>query len=1081
MTNDKCNEFIPAGFFVLRTPLLPFNEFLTWGRDRPAKQPSANSSFEESYAESCKWLRKRLESLMTTPETREAIFIACPDLIGWIESWKSNPETKRARNTERALVRYFTRMTGRPTPFGLFAGISVGRIGEATSLSTEGPAEYQRHTRLDFDYLQNLCDALAQHTNVKENLRYYPNSSLYRAGGRLRYLESNRDGQGHSYQLVAIEDTDYLSATLKSATRGKKAASLAKALVDEDVSLKEAEKYINLLIDNQILVPDLSVPLIGRDPLGSVIDQLKRHKELLSVAGKLARARSQLTRIDRQRLGVEPSCYQELAQSLRDLPAQANPSHLFHVDLIKPASKAVLGGQVLEELTRGISILHRITPRPRIDDLARFCVAFTGRYEDMEVPLAEALDEESGIGFGTVGESSPLITDLEFPARTENRTWSSRDAFLLERLCQALKNGEEEIVLGLTDIEKLSEPEPLPLPDSFAAIAKVAAASQKALDEGDFRVLLEGVSGPSGAALFGRFCYSDKELRSHVLRYVRAEQSAWPDVILAEIVHMPGGGAGNIMTRPLLREFEIPYLGVSGVPPQQQIPITDLRVSVRGDHIRLRSARLGRKVIPRLTNAHHVKEQDPAVYRFLYLLQYQGIAGELIWTWGALSQAPFLPRVVCGKLVLSAARWFVNKEELQELDRDTPAARFKAIEAWRSRRNIPSVVFLTDDKSALPIDFDNELSAESLAMLLRGRESATLVELFPSVDEIIRAPEDTFLHQLIVPFIKKASPVPSSSSISPIPSIERTPLLNCRRTFPPGSEWLYAKLYTGTATSDLVLRKMVRPLIRVAARRGLIDSWFFVRYGDPEWHLRLRFHGSPRRLNSEFLPLLQKSITALMSSKEIRRFQLDTYERELERYGGAKGIVLAEKLFQADSETVLRLIEILSQSEDESIQRWQLAVYGIDLLLTDLGFDLNTKSELIKRARDGYAREFGLDKRLRDQLSEKFRKERKNLTSLFEADGPAGLFGAGRSADAKVKACLKAMRGRSEALTGVVKKLRQCAQAGSLSVSLEDLALSYIHMHVNRLLETGHREHELVIYDFLTRLYDSRVAQAKLH
>jgi class I lanthipeptide synthase len=1070
MTNDKCNDFTHADFFVLRTPLLPFNEFLIWGRGLPSKQATANSSFEQSYAESCRRLRARLESLMTHPETREAIFIACPDLIGWIENWKSNPETKRGRNTERALVRYFTRMTGRPTPFGLFAGMSVGRIGKVTSLNTEALAEYRRHTRLDFDYLLNLSNQIARHPNVKKNLIYYPNSSLYRAGGQIHYVESRRDGPGRSYQFVAFEDTDYLSATLTAASRGKKSMALAKALVDEDVSLEEAEEYIELLIENQILVPDLSVPLTGRDPLGSLIDQLNKHKKLSSVAGTLARARSQLRRIDRSGIGIEPRCYQELAQSLNHLPSQAKTSHLFHVDLIKPASKAVLGSEVLDEISRGVTILHRITPRPRIAELARFCEAFTDRYQDMEVPLAEALDEESGIGFGTGAESSPLIADLEFPTPAESRTWGSRDAFLLERLCQALTNGEDEIVLGPADIEKLSEPDLLPLPDSFAAIAKVAAASQKALDEGDFRVLLEGVSGPTGAALFGRFCYSDEELRNHVLRYVRAEQSARADAVLAEIVHMPGGGAGNVMSRPLLREFEIPYLGVSGAPPQQQIPITDLMVSVRGDRIRLRSTRLGREVIPRLTNAHHVKEQDPAVYRFLCLLQYQGIAGELIWTWGALSQAPFLPRVVSGKLVLSAARWFVNKDELQELDRESPVSRFKAIQSWRARRSIPSVVFLTDDKSALPVDLNNELSVESFAMLLRGCESATLVEMFPAADDVIaRMPDDTFLHQLIVPFIKKPTPVPSTSSIS---STERALSLNCRRTFPPGSEWLYAKVYTGTATSDLVLQKLVGPLGRVASRRGLIDSWFFVRYGDPDWHLRLRFHGSQRRLNSELLPLLQRSIASLMKSQQIRRFQLDTYERELERYGGAKGIVLAEKLFHADSETVLKLLEVLSRSENESIQRWQLAIYGIDLLLTDLGFDLNTKAHLIKRARDGYAREFGLQKKLRYQLSEKFRKERTKLTSLFEADGPA---------DATVKSCLKAMRGRSKALTGVLKKLRQCDKARSLPVSLDDLALSYIHMHVNRLLESGHREQELVIYDFLTRLYDSRVAQDKLH
>ena len=150
--------------------------------------------------------------------------------------------------------------------------------------------------------------------------------------------------------------------------------------------------------------------------------------------------------------------------------------------------------------------------------------------------------------------------------------------------------------------------------------------------------------------------------------------------------------------------------------------------------------------------------------------------------------------------------------------------------------------------------------------------------------------------------------------------------------------------------------------------------------------------------------------------------------------------------------------------------------------MTDLGFDLKTKSRLVKRVRDGYAKELGVYKKLRDQLSEKFRTERQRLTSLFQADRFAEATVTSRmKADATVKACLNVIHGRSKALRGISKKLRQYEKAGTLSVPLEDLAVSYIHMHVHRLLESGHREQEFVISDFLARLYDSRIAQGKVH
>ncbi len=1059
--------FAHAGFFVLRTPLLPFAEFLDWGRGHTLKPDE--SSFDQSHAEACARLRERLHALLSDARAREAVFVACPDLVGWLERWRAEPETKRGRNTERALVRYFTRMTGRPVPFGLFAGLSVGLITDSTSLDIEARSKFQRRTRLDFDYLLSLAEEIAASPALKKALVYRPNSSLYRAGGRLRYFESRRGARGRAYQLIAVEETQALSEILKLAAEGRRASELAEALVDDEISSGEADEYIDLLIDNQILVPDLPVRVTVRDPLGSLITSLRGHEETRAVARTLARVRTELKRIDREGLGVSPCRYERLTETLGRLPADAgDPSRLFHVELSKPASRATLGGPVLEEIARGVALLHRVCPNLEPEALTRFREAFDERYEQAEVPLAEALDEESGVGFGDASEPPLITANRDAPASNETRRWDARQAFLLRKLCRALERGEEEIVLDGGDVEKLSEKSPLPLPDSFAVIARVAASSQAALDGGDFRVLVEGVSGPSGATLLGRFCHADEQLRRHVARHLRAEQAARPGVVFAEIVHVPEGRAGNVVMRPALRGFEIPYLGGASVPTRRQIPISDLTVCVRDGRVRLRSHRLGGEVVPRLASAHDYNVRSPGLYRFLCELQYQGVAGELTWSWGALSTAPFLPRITYGRLVLSPARWHVAEDELRELDCRGAAARFRAVRVWRARRRLPQVVAVLDNESSLPVDFDNALSVESFVLLVRGRERVTLVELFPAPHETAaHSPEGAFLHQLIVPFIK-------SGRVTK-PTVERRAAdraiveRGCRRTFPPGSEWLYAKLYTGHATADTVLREMVQPLASAASRRGLSDGWFFVRYADPHTHLRLRFHATRARINSELLPLLQRSAARMLRRGHIWRFQLDTYEREVERYGGAEGVTLAEKLFHADSEAALTVIETLARAgrEDPS-ERRRLAVVGVDLLLTDLGFDLGAKSDFVRRARDAYAREHGAGKKLKELLSEQFRRERQSLDRLFDPGPPE---------DAALGACLKAFARRSQALAGVARRLRQRAAAGRLSHPLPVVALSYTHMHVNRLLPSSQREHELFVYDFLTRLYDSRLAR----
>jgi hypothetical protein len=202
---------------------------------------------------------------------------------------------------------------------------------------------------------------------------------------------------------------------------------------------------------------------------------------------------------------------------------------------------------------------------------------------------------------------------------------------LLRKCSETLASGASEIVLQAGDWEELAQTDPPPLPDAFAVMVAVAAASTSALARGDFQVLLHGASGPSGARLLGRFCHADAELRQLVQQHVQAEEALQPEAVFAEIVHLPEGRLGNILARPVLRSYEIPYLGTAGVPADRQIPVTDLRVRVEGGRIVLRSARLNRRVLPRLTSAHNF-HAGRGIYRFLCALQSQGTAGELAAT-----------------------------------------------------------------------------------------------------------------------------------------------------------------------------------------------------------------------------------------------------------------------------------------------------------------------------------------------------------------------------------------------------------------------------------------------------------------
>ena len=1062
-------DFVPAGFFALRTPLLPFDELQSWSDGLEASEALNDlSSLAKALAQDREHLRARLHEILSRPKVREALFVASPHLDEVFDVWLREPETERGQGIERALVRYFLRMAGRSTPFGLCAGCSTGSLGDKTDLLVEERATYQRHTRLGMDYLFALTEALRRDPALQKVFAYRPNSSLYRAAGRVRYVASRTKDTERSYHLVTAEETDYLAATVTRAENGATFETLATALADGEVSLEEAEEYIHELIESQILMADIALPLTGCEPIHPLIEHLSRHPQTIRIAERLNQARAELDAMDAGGLGVSSARYRAVAHSLEDLPVPVELARLFQVDMIKPAPKSTLGNAVVTELLSGVKLLHRLSSPIDHEELERFRDAFFNRYESREVPLLEALDEEVGVGFGTGRETTPLLEGLHFPSpRDESAAWSARERFLLRKLSEAQQSGADEIVITQDDLHRLASTSPRPLPDAFAVMATIASPSQAALAKGDFRVIVDSANGPSGARLLGRFCHADQELRQYVERHLRAEEALQPNAVFAEIVHLPEGHLGNFISRPVLRGYEIPYLGCAGVHSSQQIAAADLTVLVEGDLITLRSQRLGREIIPRMSSAHNYSLSGLGVYKFLCAFQYQRVVPDLSWNWGALRDAPFLPRIVTGRLILSRAQWRLSKEELKQFADPHGPALFQAVQAWRAERRLPRWIALADGDNSLPIDLDNILSIETFVHLVRSREEATLTEMFPRPDQLCaRGPEGRFVHEVIVPFVRtsKSQEPPERNRLASVFP------LTASRAFPPGSEWLFAKLYTGTGTADRVLCEVVARLVRKLIDSGAVDRWFFIRYADPDWHLRLRFHGIPEKLHTEVLPALQAATSPLLNDGRLWRIQLDTYEREVERYGGAEGIELAEQLFQADSEAVLQLISMLDQGDQGLDPRWRLTMRGLDALLTDFGFDLDSKCALFQQASRNLPEVERVDKSLRSELSEKFRKERKSLEELLDpaCDAVNSLLPG-----------LDILRQRSERIAPIVAELNACEQAGRLLVSVKDFALSCAHMYANRLLRSAHREQELVIYEFLSRLYKSKAARER--
>ncbi len=967
----------PASRFVLRTPLLPFDHGRT------------------------------LAELVDDPVVREALWLASPELEASIEAWRAAPTSPRGLAIGRSLARYAARMAGRATPFALFGGVSIGELAGETRLELAPRAEYRRATRFDLEYLAEACAALAR--ELRAHLSHAVNTSLYELGDRLRYVEARVVGGERSHHLVELERTPALDALLARARDGATPGELVDALsADPEVTRPDAEAFVDEVIDAQVLVAELAPPVTAAEPVVSVIGMLERAGGAAAAAA-LADARAQMAAIERAPLGAPRAAYEAVASAL---PVSGQP---VQVDLVKPAH-ATLGPQVVAELARMVELVHAVGVPPS-DLWPAFCAAFEARFATREVPLVEVLDEESGIGFGdSAPATSALLGELGIPATVAappRIAWTPRDAALV----RLATSGTREIELTDDDVAQLSDPRGPVEADVVLAVAVLGAASASAADAGDFVVRLVGVAAP-GPRPLARLCGASAELGELVGELVRAEEQARPDAVLAEVVHLPEGRMANVVWRPVLRAYEIPYLGASGAPREAQLPIGDLVVSIDRGRVVLRSRRLGREVIPRLSSTHDATRRSLAVYRFLSALESQGQRPG-VWSWGVLEDARFLPRVRRGRIVLSRARWLLDAGELRAL-RDE-ATRVAALAELRARRELPRWIVLAEEDRELPVDLDDAAAADMFCDAVKSRPGAVAYELMPGPDALVaHGPEGHFVHELVVPFVRGEPRVSGGTRVDDG---------GVARRFAPGSRWLFAKLYGGAAGADRVLRDVIAPLVTPG------EPWFFVRYADPEAHLRVRWHGDPELKMRELRARLEAA------GEPCWRVALDTYEREVERYGGLRGVELAEQVFAADSDAVLA---ILADDPDDE-RRWLLALRGIDRLLDDLA--VADKRQLATIARDGFAAELGTSTVHLRRLGEKFRAHRPAIEHILASD-----------ADDPFAA-------RSARIRPLAAELRTCAYP------LDELARSFVHMHVNRMMPVAQRAHELVLLDFLRRHY----------
>lgn len=829
--------------------------------------------------------RKWLDLMWSRSDFANAVRHASPSLANRSDAIRAgrNVGDKQIRRAAAATARYLLRATGRPTPFGLFAGVAPVALGR-TALTRWGDG-HRPVVRVNTEWLADTTDRLEACPELLERLDVVFSDLAIRRGNRLEVPQGpNR---------ASIRYTSAVHAVTDAAAVPVRFGVLADKLTEvfTDVGQATVRAMLTELVQQEFLITTLRAPLTDTDPLAHLVDRLHEAgaETLPSAASLLGDLEAVRAEVQHHNNGMVTRAAQDHAREMltarmRNV-SRAGRTPLA-VDLLLDCAVQV-PYHVVHEMEWAASALLRLTRRPVGEPAWRdYHAAFCNRYgTGTLVAVADVLDPDAGLGYPSGFLGGALPSAAEGP--------SERDERLLALAWQAMAEGSGEVVLtdesilALTDDDRFDQRY---IPPHVELAGRIQASSAQALERGDYTLTV----APARAAgtLTSRF--TPMATGSGLQEAYRALPAATEGALQVQMSFPPAyPHAENICRIPQYLPPLLPLGEHRGLGDGNIVALNDLAITATRDRLHLVSISRRRVIEPQVFHALALNKQPPSIARFLANLSR---AFSAIWSqfgWGPYTgHLPYLPRVRYRRTILSLARWRLTKDYLPSGEAGQ-AERRQALDRWRQRWHCPDLVELRDADRTLRLNLDEPAHVTLLLAHLSRHEHAILTETTTAAEF---GWLDGHAHEIALPLARTHAAAPSPLR-GALPRVN-----NSTHGHLPGSgevTWLNAKIYTHPERQDEIIAERL-PVVLAT----LDTKWcWFVRYHSRHEtdHLRLRIRTQSSESYAACSAVVGEWVQQLRQAGIAGRLVFDTYYPEVGRYGNAAAMDAAEAAFVADS------------------------------------------------------------------------------------------------------------------------------------------------------------------------------------
>lgn len=963
-----------------------------------------------------------------------ALYTASPSLYRALKSIDVFDE-KSHHKVVLACYKYYVRMCTRCVPFGLFSGVSVIKHQRGSIDYISRGEKIKTHTRLDSDFYNLLHQFIREKVNF--DLKLYPNTSLYRLGNTYRYIECGYNpGSGkRKYSLTQLESEIMLRKIIKFCNKGAGFDDILNLIVKEGYEEDEAKEYISSLMESQVLVDHLSVSSIGTSPEKKILNAFDEtlHSEAFKFLSEL---HERILRIDTSDSNESFAETKKLEGILNDILPKNDQLYLHKEIYFEQQEHDFEKSELVKNALDHINWLGKRNnlSNPRI---SKFMEAYKNRYGDTVQKLTDVIDIETGIGYGkflnVAASGDAIVEGLKNPVynNTTSIDITEEDLFIISKI----RNNPDAREIKITEKELTRFKE-----KSLKSKNKGATFSfmGRMYEDGQKHpyIYINRVHG-NASSLIGRFTNGSKEIKSLAYEISMYENICYSGYTCVELDYIPESSMGNIVHREQFRDFRISLLG--GV--EQDFHIDDLLIYIENNSVVIETGK-GQKILPFFSNAFNVNHSgNLPLFELLVdiLNQFEATNTSYFDIKDYHTFFNHIPRISVHNTILHRESWWVTADSLQifkESRFNEAAAR--EIQKKLKEAGVSLDFIIADGDNELVINCKSTIALEIFFNEIKNKKSLILYEWLPgSFQSVVKSSDGTLSYNNEFIFLKKNETKPTEK---PLNSTFRKNT-DIQGLMTPCSEWIYFKIIIGHKTADRFLIELYS-VVKKLLKRNEIAKFFYIKYIENDFQLRIRFLITDRSRYHVVLDHFKQIINKYIRKKLVTKFSIDTYERELVRYHGAK-IIDFETLFFHDS---VLSIEMIRKGQSSGKPVWIYCLEYIYILLTQLLDDHVDIVQYLERMKRSYDKEFNADKFTTRSINLKYNQYKEDIYEIV--------------LDHKFSLSLK-----NKHLITILSIMKELENHHDTELHFADI----IHMHIMRVVKLDNKSYEYLIYSFILK------------